>query len=138
MREAALALGRRAIQLDPLGNNAPWHQLAVGMAESRVGDYAAAAQSLANASEGGARSADGIWRYYIPCTAGFDRAMCLYRLGRDAEAREHFKEAAARMKPLPESTRNPLSGEYPHDDLILWLALQAATAMVIERGASLP
>jgi hypothetical protein len=56
--------------------------------------------------------------------------MSLFRQGRDAEARQLAKEAAAKMTPLPKDENNPLADGAGHDDLILWLAYKEAKLLI--------
>ena len=63
-------------------------------------------------------------------TAKFYRAMSLFRQGQEAEARQLFAEAEAKMKPLP--------GGADHDDLILWLAYKEAKALLAPSQTSTP
>ena len=57
--------------------------------------------------------------------------MSLFKQGRQAEARELFTAAEAKMKPLPADETNPLAdGKSDHEDLILWLACKEARALL--------
>jgi WD40 repeat protein len=123
--EAALALGREAVKLGDLGG---WNLLALGMAEYRVGNDAAAEKALlaatAVASENN-QSLTGI--------SAFFRAMSLSRQGKADEARKVAIAAAVKMKPLPGDEQNPLARDASHDELILWLAWkEARTVLKIE------
>ena len=120
-REAALALARAAVKL---GNGGEWNLLALGMAEFRSGNDAAAVQALSAAAKAGPNNA------YVTGTSAFYRAMSLFRQGKKDEARKLASEAAARMKQLPEDEKDQLAGDAYHDDLILWLAYKEATAMI--------
>ncbi len=119
--EAALALGRKAVELVP-GHY--WCRLALGMAEYRRGNYSAADEALRAATR--PRSTDP----QVGGTSAFYRAMSLFRQGKKDEARKIAISAAAKMKPLPADDRNPLSGDASHEDLILWLAYKEAKAMI--------
>ena len=98
--EAALALGRKAVKLDP-GN--AWIRLALGMAEYRSGNYAAAEEALLAAVEAGPNNPTAMG------TSAFYRAMSLFRQGKKDEARKLAIAAAAQMKPLPRDEHNPLA-----------------------------
>jgi tetratricopeptide (TPR) repeat protein/tRNA A-37 threonylcarbamoyl transferase component Bud32 len=119
--EAALTLGRTAVKLGPGGE---WNLLALGMAEYRSGNLAAADQALRAAVEAGPSNP------FVTVTAPFYRAMSLFRQGKPDEARQLAIAATARMKPLPADERNPLAGNASHDDLVLWLAHKEAQAMI--------
>ena len=67
---------------------------------------------------------------FIADTSAFYRAMSLFRLGREAEARRIAAEAASRMKPPPADGTNPLAGGANADDLILWMAYKEAKALL--------
>jgi hypothetical protein len=98
--------------------------MALGMAEFRSGHYEAADTALRAATQLGNND------YIISVTSAFYRAMSLFRLGNDTEARKVATEAAAQMKPLPADEKNPLDANSGHDDLILWLAYKEAKAML--------
>ncbi len=119
--EAALALGRKAVELNP-GHG--WCRLALGTAEYRRGNYAAANEALRAATEAGLSDP------HLMGTSAFYRAMSLFRQGKKDEARKIAISAAANMKPLPADERNPLSGDASYLDLILWLAYKEAKAMI--------
>jgi WD40 repeat protein len=115
--EAGLALARKAVELGKGGN---WNLLALGISEYRSGHDAAAAEALRSATAGPTN-------HFVAGTAGFFRAMSVYRLGKPDEARKVAIEAVAEMKPLP----NPsLDIPYLRDDLVLWLAYKEAKAMI--------
>jgi WD40 repeat protein/serine/threonine protein kinase len=118
---AALALGRAAAKAGPWGE---WNLLALGMAEYRGGDYAAADAALLAAEKANPRNgqATGI--------AGFYRAMSLFRQGKADEARRLAAETAAKMRRLPADEKNPLAGGAHYDDLIWWLAYREAKALI--------
>jgi WD40 repeat protein/tetratricopeptide (TPR) repeat protein len=123
--DAALALARKAVELHKDEQFREWRLLALGMAEYRSGNYAAAVEALLAAEKAGSNNAmaKGI--------AAFYRAMSLFRQGKPDEARKLAIAAAAQMKPLPIDEQNPLPNDaYPWDDLILWLAYKEAKAMI--------
>jgi hypothetical protein len=98
--------------------------MTLGMAEYRSGHYAAADKALLTASELGQDI------YYVSCTTAFYRAMSLFRLGRDAEARKLATEACAKMRPRPADEKNPRVGDANADDLILWMAYKEARTLI--------
>ena len=59
--------------------------------------------------------------------------MSRYRQAKEAAARRIMTEAAARMKPLPADLNHPPTGESVHGDLILWMADEAASALVTRK-----
>ncbi len=119
--EAALALGRTAVQL---GKGGAYNQLSLGMAEYRSGNYPAAEETLLAAAKASPTNP------YVTSTSAFYRAMSLFRQGKPDEARKLVSEAAARMKPLPRDENNPLAGIASYNDLILWLACKEAKALI--------
>jgi serine/threonine-protein kinase len=122
--EAALALGRTAVKLGKGTEAWDWYLLALGMAEYRSGNYAAAEEALLAAEKAGPNNR------YVTGTSPFYRALSLFRQGREEEARKLAVAAAAKMKPLPRDENNPLAGDPDHDDLILWLAYKEAKATI--------
>jgi hypothetical protein len=123
---AALALARSAVKL---GNGVEWwNLLAVGMAEYRSGNDAAAEQALLAAAEAVKNTpADAP---YLTGISSFFRAMSLFRQGRRDEARKLAIADAEKMKPLPADEQNPLAGNESENGLILWLAYKEAKAMI--------
>ncbi|MGO9465529.1 MAG: hypothetical protein ACLQVF_15405 [Isosphaeraceae bacterium] len=121
---AALALARKGVELDHGSEWREWRLLALGMAEYRCGNHAAATSALLAAAKAGPNNAvaTGI--------AAFYRAMSLFRQGKPDEARKLAIGAAAQMKPLPKEEQNPPAGDAYWDDLILWLAYKEAKAMI--------
>jgi len=119
--EAALALGRKAVEL---GKGGGWNLLALGMAEYRIGNYAVADKALSTAQEADKGNP------WVPNISAFYRALCLFRQDKIDEARRVATEAAAKMKPLPEDEDNPLADNANHDDLVLWLAYKEAQALI--------
>jgi serine/threonine-protein kinase len=122
--EAALALGRTAVRVGKGTESRDWYLLALGMAEYRRGNYAAALEALLAAEKAGPTNR------YVMGTSPFYCAMSLFRQGNEEEARKLATAAAAKMKPLPRDENNPLAGDADHDDLILWLAYKEARAMI--------
>jgi serine/threonine protein kinase/WD40 repeat protein/tetratricopeptide (TPR) repeat protein len=118
--EATLALAGTGVK----GSKREWALLALGMAEHRSGNHAAADKALLAATEAGRNN---------PCATGisaFYRAMSLFRQGKSDEARKLALAARALMKPLPADENNPLAGKATHDDLILWLVCKEAKALI--------
>jgi tetratricopeptide (TPR) repeat protein len=123
--EAALALGRKAVELGKGGQWWDWNLLALGMAEYRCGNYAAAIEALLAAEKAGPNNATATG------IAAFYRAMSLFREGKPDEARQLATAAVAQMKPLPKDEQSPLANSAnPWDDLILWMAYKEAKAMI--------
>ena len=122
--DAVLALARRGVELDRGSEWLEWRRLALGMAEYRSGNHAAAIEALLAAAKAGSnnRIAAGISAFY--------RAMSLSRQGKSDEASKVAIAAAAQMKPLPKDEQNPLADGAYYDDLILWLAYKEARAMI--------
>jgi len=117
--EAALALGHTGAKL----HRNEWTLLSPGMAEYRSGNYAAADEALIDAGNANPKNR------HVPGTAAFYWAMSLFRQGKQDEARQLARAAAASMPPLPRDENNPLAGGANHDDLILWLAYKEAKAL---------
>jgi serine/threonine protein kinase len=116
--EQADALARRAVELGAGSEYFGWFQLALGMAEFRLGHYRAADKALVAAEP------------TAPMNSGFFRAMSLYRQGQAAEARRLFDATAAQVKPLPDDAQNPLANRASGNDLVVWLAYREAAAML--------
>jgi WD40 repeat protein len=124
-QEAALALARKAVELDKKN---PFYRLTLGMAEYRSGHFAEADAALLAATTGAKNDR------HLAGRAAFFQAMILFRQGKPDEARKLATEAA-KMAPLPEDVKNPLASTPPripptHDDLILWLASKEAKALI--------
>jgi hypothetical protein len=122
--EAALDLARRAVELGKGNVLMFYFQLALGMAEYRCGHDAEADVALRAAAHLGPQN------YHVSGTTGFYRAMSLFKQGKEAEAIKLASEAVAKMKPLPADQQNPLTGDDNADDLILWMALKEASALL--------
>jgi eukaryotic-like serine/threonine-protein kinase len=101
-----------------------WTLLALGMAEYRSGNYAAANQALVAAATASPNNPQ------VTGIAAFYRAMSLFRQGKEDPARQLALAAAAKVKPLPKDEQNPLADNATHDDLILWLAFKEAKALI--------
>ena len=127
-RELELALGRRAAKLGPVESE--WGLMALGMAEYRSGNDAAADLALLAAANAGPNNP------HATGTSAFCRAMSLFRQGKKDEARKLAIAAAAKMKPLPRDENNPLAnltapeGGGTHEYLIMWLAYKEAKALI--------
>jgi tetratricopeptide (TPR) repeat protein len=134
MREAALTLARRAVELGKgVKKTQPWFKLTLGMAEYRSGQHEQAATTLAAATTT-ASDVGKSGRASIEGTANFYLTMCLFQQGKPDEARALFTTTEAKMKPLPADEKNPLADKANHDDLILWLAYKEAKALLAEPG----
>ena len=127
--DAALALARKGVELEKGSEWREWRLLALGMAEYRSGNDAAANEALLAAVPRPARTTST-----VTGTSAFYRAMSLFRQGKPDEARQLTIAAAAKMKPLPKDEQNPLAGDVNagdyEDDLILWLAYKEAKALI--------
>jgi hypothetical protein len=102
------------------------------MAEYRSGNHAAAHQALLACERANPKN---LW---TPGIAGFYRALSLFRQGKPVQARKVAIMATAKMRPLPNDEKNPLTGEINHDDLILWLAYKEAKALIKFEAAPPP
>ena len=122
--DAALAIGRRAMEA-VAGTSDRFHRrLALGMAAYRAGDDSACDEALRGAEEAGEDIP------LVSGTAAFFRAMSLHRRGRVDEARRLAAEAAARMTPLPGDEKNPQAGNNNFDELVRWLTFKEARALI--------
>jgi hypothetical protein len=121
---AALALARKGVELDNGSEARNWRLLALGMAEYRSGNDAAALLALLAATQFGPN------KPAVMSTSAFYRAMSLFRQGKNDEGRKLAISAAAKMKPLPKDQQNPLANGASWDDLILWLAYKEAKATI--------
>jgi len=150
----ALLLAQRAVKLGKGHLFFPFFQMALGMAEYRSGHFAEADAALSAAMETGKHMG------LIPGTSGFYRALSLFRLGKQEQARQLATQAAAKMKALPKDAKSPnliildLMGVVVrkitptsaghtritqwslapfagnYDELILWLAYKEAKAVI--------
>jgi serine/threonine-protein kinase len=129
--EATLVLARMAVQNVGTGAGRWWDLLALGMAEYRSGNDAAAEKALLAADEAILVTAKGD-EYYrrMTGTSAFYRAMSLFRQGKSDEARKLATEAKAKMKPLPASEHASQVATANHLDIILWLAYGEAKALI--------
>ncbi|HWY87420.1 MAG TPA: DUF3108 domain-containing protein, partial [Gemmataceae bacterium] len=126
----ALDLAQLAVKL----RKGPWDQLALGLAEYRNLQYAAAERTLADAEQ----SAGGIQA--ISGTARLFRAMSLFQENRPEEARKLFSQAEVEMPPLPKDEHQPLvdGSLADRDMLIWWLAYKEARSLIAEPAAAKP
>jgi WD40 repeat protein/serine/threonine protein kinase/tetratricopeptide (TPR) repeat protein len=122
--EAVLALAQRAVDLSQGNSLLLWFQMGLGMAEYRSGHLVKADAALTAAMN---HAHDNT---RVAGTAGLYRAMCLFRQGKEDEARLLATDAAAKMKPWPRDEANPLADDASPDDLILWLAYKEAKALI--------
>ena len=98
----ALNLARRGVELGKNDPDLPWYQVALGIAEYRNGQYAAAEGTLAVLEQ----TAGG--QDYLQGTTRLFRAMSLFRLDRLEEARRLLSQAEAQMPPLPKDESKPM------------------------------
>ena len=98
--------------------------MAVGMAEYRSGNNAAAEEEACR--RGGGWPEQPLGARHFGILPGDEPVPA----GKKVEARKLATEAVAKMKPLPEDEKHPLSGGANHDDLMLWLAYKEAMAMI--------
>ena len=101
-----------------------WYLMALGMAEFRSGNHAAADEALLAAEKAGPTNR------FVTGTSPFYRAMSLFRQGKEEEARKLANAAAAKIKPLPKDENNPLAHGGNHNVLILWLAYKEAKTLI--------
>jgi tetratricopeptide (TPR) repeat protein len=122
--EATLILARRSVELGKTDAHRPFFQMALGMAEYRSGNFAAAEQALRTAIAGGKSYSKimGVSPFYL--------AMSLFKQGKQDEARKQIISAWATMTPLPADAENPLAGNVDHDQLITWMAYKEARSLV--------
>ncbi|HEV3436751.1 MAG TPA: sigma-70 family RNA polymerase sigma factor, partial [Gemmata sp.] len=123
--QAALALARTAVSAGKDGQlyDQAFDLLALGMAEYRGGNHAAAEKALLAAEKASPVNA------LVTGTSPFYRALSLFRQGKVEEARKLATESAAKMKPLPRDY-DPLASAVNHNHLILWLAYKEAKAVI--------
>jgi serine/threonine protein kinase len=121
-----LAMAKRTIGVTNR-TGLPWFELAVGLAEYRNGDYAAAEQILTIAEQGMAGK-----RGEAQYTARLFRSMCLFQQGRAEEARQVFSEAEARMPKLPKDESTPAFAQrfLNQELLICGMAYKEAKALL--------
>jgi len=125
IQKAALALARKGLSDPRLARQ----QLTLGMAEYRSGHFPEAVAALDAVTRPGRRK---MQRPKLSKeTANFYRAMSLFQLGRQDEARTLFTDTGAKMRPLPADEMNPLAEEgTDFEDLIVWLAYKEARALI--------
>ena len=127
--EAVLTLARKAVELGKDSPWLPWYQMSLGMAEYRNGHFAAADAALIAAAKCANDRPDRD-NTQVARTSAFYRALSLFRLGKEKDARQLVTEAAVNMKPLPANEQNPLANGATYDDLIMWLAYKEAKDMI--------
>jgi len=109
--EQALGFAQQAVELGAKDVHLAWYELALGMAQYRRGDSAAAGQTLRAAEQAAKGNA------LIAGPAQLFRAMSLFQQDRKTEAHLLFAEAEAQMRALPSDERWPLR-EGSHDHLV--------------------
>jgi serine/threonine protein kinase len=127
----ALNLARRGVDLGKSDPMLSWYQIALGIAEYRNGQNAAAEGTLAAIEQNVGESE------YLQGTARLFRALSLFRLDRTEEARRLLSQAEAHMPPLPKDPTKPIINGQPitHDNLIWWLAYKEAKALMEDPSA---
>ncbi len=124
--EQALVLARRAVAIGKQHFYLAYFQMCLGMAEYRSGNYEEANAALLEAHKLATKD-----NRIILQTSAFYRAMSLYRLGKEDEARKLFIETAATMHPVPVVDEKKLKDTSP-DDLIVWMSYKEALAHMFE------
>jgi serine/threonine protein kinase/Flp pilus assembly protein TadD len=120
----ALSLARRAVELGRDTNAMPYFHLALGLAEYRNGHLPEADKALAVAEESGKGNS------HVQAPAQLFRAMSLFRQGRTNEAQRLFADPSVVFRAPPSDERNPFMSGGNHDDMITWLALKEAKALL--------
>ena len=109
----------------------PWYLQTLGMAEFRAGNDDAAESALLKAE---AAAEKDNWhpelRPFIQIPSRFIRSMILHRRGKAEEAAELFREAEARMEPLPENAVVSLPSNVTQDQLLYWLFHREARVLI--------
>jgi hypothetical protein len=124
----ALELAQRALRRAKANDPwRPWYQMALGLAEYRNGQFAAAEQTLSAAER-----AFPSQRYDARDVARLFRVMSLWRQNRPEEARQLFGEAEAGMPRFPVDEQRPYAERrnLDHEALICWLAYKEARALL--------
>ena len=116
-------LAREAARAELNVDQRPWYQQALGMAEFRAGNDAAAEAAFLSAEQA---SKTGNWqpnlRSFVQVPCRFYRAMILLREGKTTAAKTLFEEALAEMPPIPENANRALPVQVNQDHLLCWLA----------------
>jgi tetratricopeptide (TPR) repeat protein len=131
MLQRVLALAREAAKAELNVGQRPWYQQALGMAEFRAGNDAAAEEAFLRAEQA---SKTGNWqpnlRSFVQVPCRFYRAMILFRQGKTAAAKTLFEEALAEMPPIPENAHRALPIQVNQDHLLCWLSHREASALL--------
>lgn len=133
VQQDAFTLAQRAVDLGQESPSLPWFHLSLGMAELRLGNYAAADRSLRSALIE-ARALDASRRARVEGAGSFYLVMNLVHQGKGNEAGELFRQTAATIPPPPADKQSPLVSQTAHDDLIVWLAYEEAKRMLEENS----
>lgn len=128
-RQAARELAVRARDLARSVNSPNrWVHLALGAAEFRLKDYAAAEAALvipANAGPGDEQEDQ------LRSAARLYLAMSKFKQGDVSSARRLMEDTEATMRPLPVDEKKPLAGGANHDDLMVWLIYREARDLIL-------
>jgi eukaryotic-like serine/threonine-protein kinase len=130
----ALDLAQRSVKLGKSDPQLPWFQLALGLAEYRNGQNAAAERTLTIAEQTAGEHHD------LQGTARLFRAMSLFRQGKPEEARKLFSQAEAQMPPLPKDETKPIvdGNLASRDEIIWWVAYKEAKSLLKEPDRAKP
>lgn len=126
--QRGIAFVRRLETLDKGGPYSDWFKMDRGIAEYRGGNYQAAEQDFANEMQTAEAFTD------FGCTTAFYRAMCLFRLGRQADAEVIAREAMSIMSPLPADPKNPLANGADGPTIAMWMAYGEAKSLLKMQG----
>ena len=128
LRELALKLGRRSVEVGAKHQYVLYFKLSCGIAEYRAGNHVDAEKQLREIAPVPVRSE------LIYNTASMYRAMALYRQDKPSEAREVLSQAGRAMLPMPELLETAEVAEVSADVLINWLAYKEARALLSGQG----
>ena len=126
---AALALARRAVELNLDDRAVAQVHLSLAMAEYRSGHYSAMNDALAIAEQATQSSAESA-RPFLRQSAQLYRVMSLIRQGRPDDARELLLSIQPPWKSPPADKLNPWANGADENDLLLWLAYEETQALL--------